>query len=175
MIKELWATPILQVQLENYEDITKELMRVQQSVTEPESKSINVGKYFFPSDILFGFTETILKTANDFLSHYNGGTVEIKRSWFHHQGFGDKFHPHVHYNTRLASVYYMNAPDYCGDILLFDPRNGARGWDANDLVYHRITPQQGMLLMFPAYLVHATEENRNREKRVSFVSNLGDV
>jgi hypothetical protein len=60
--------------------------------------------------------------------------------------------PHVHNDALLSGVYYVSAPEGCGDLILEDPR-GARPPFDNRLV-HR--PQAGELVIFPPWLVHHT-------------------
>ena len=174
MITELWATPVFTTVFQNHEEITKELMKVKTNPTQKDLGPMqNVYDKFHPSEVLDRFSKGIVAIGNDFMSKYEGGEVEIKRGWYNTQRFGESIRPHVHHNTALSVVYYMTAPDYCGDLLLFDPRNGARWWDKGGEIFHRIKPKEGMFLMFPGYLAHVTEQNRNPEPRISFVTNLG--
>jgi len=174
MITELWATPILQMQIDDHQQITKDLLDIMPKIPKPaEGELMNVCRFFDRGTSLIDFTDRLVSIANDFVLDYENERVELLRAWFNYQRFGDNKDPHVHHGTKVAAVYYMNAPTYCGDLLLFDPRGGVHGWDHNEVIYHRITPQPGMLLMFPGYVTHVTEQNRNREPRISFVANIG--
>ena len=175
MITELWSTPVWQIQVSNYELIVKELFDAQGRLPHrQEGRFLDVRKYFDPASCLPHFMDRIVGWANEIVSQYEGGEMEILRAWFNYQRFGEAKYPHVHHGSRLAAVFYMTAPSYCGDLLLLDPRGGVQGWDKNELIYHRIAPKPGMLVMFPAYVQHVTEENRNRDPRVSFVANIGE-
>lgn len=93
--------------------------------------------------------------------------------------------PHNHPNTDLLGVYYVTAPDKCGDILLHDTRGFVTDiWqdpnvkDPNDnrnifgqsgLVFHRIKPEAGKLILFPNYVTHSVETNLSNDLRISVV------
>src|SRR5258706_9856876 len=71
--------------------------------------------------------------------------------------------PHVHPNSNLSAVYYVDAGHapaetlQSGVIEFMDPRNRPGMFDSEGSVpfdAYRVTPQTGMLLMFPAWLYH---------------------
>ncbi len=89
--------------------------------------------------------------------------------------------PHVHPNANLSCVYYVDAGDapaddpHSGVIEFLDPRNrpgmfateGSLGFDA-----YRVTPQSGLLLMFPAWLYHYVHPYRGSAPRISVAFNV---
>ncbi len=101
--------------------------------------------------------------------------------------------PHHHSDLDMIAVYYVKCPPKCGDILFMDTRGSVNlAWedkfvseDVSNYSYskggrvsHRITPEEGMLVVFPNYLFHMVETNFSNENRISIVVdirlNLGD-
>jgi uncharacterized protein (TIGR02466 family) len=99
--------------------------------------------------------------------------------------------PHHHPGALLVGVYYIKVPELSGDILFHDPRGSVR-WEDTTLCslkshktdatiakemggvspsmfrpFHRLTPQPGTLILFPAYVTHQVETNLSNEIRMS--------
>lgn len=83
---------------------------------------------------------------------------------------------HNHPNSLLSGCYYIDTPPDSGDIVFRDPREIAymfqppylRGTRAPVLP---ITPEPGMLLVFPAWLVHAVAPSASSADRISIAVN----
>lgn len=84
--------------------------------------------------------------------------------WFNIMRPGDRTarHNHEEEDELLSCVYYLSAPENCGDLLLY-PAQGAV----------RITPVEGRFVFFSPKLTHAVEENRSGRQRVSVAFNFG--
>ena len=91
--------------------------------------------------------------------------------------------PHNHPGSSLAGVYYFHTPEKSGDILLHDQRSCCTwenlNYEPNDpqkqktaRTYHRIKPQEGLLIMFPGFLQHSVETNLSNQNRISIVFNV---
>jgi hypothetical protein len=68
-------------------------------------------------------------------------------------------------------------------LLLHDPRAGVTwqnlDYEPNDPIatrtsrtYHRIKPENGLMILFPSYLVHSVETNLVQRDRLSIVINV---
>jgi uncharacterized protein (TIGR02466 family) len=89
--------------------------------------------------------------------------------------------PHVHPNANLSCVYYVDAGNAPADehdsgvIEFLDPRNrpgmfateGTMSFDA-----YKVTPQSGMLLVFPAWLYHYVHPYVGSQARISVAFNV---
>lgn len=93
--------------------------------------------------------------------------------------------PHHHVGSVLVGVYYVDVPAKSGDILLHDPRNAVSwnnlNYEPNDPFpmkyyrsYHRIKPQEGLLIFMPGFLEHSVETNLSGQNRISIVFNIGN-
>ena len=77
----------------------------------------------------------------------------------------------------LSGVFYVNAPENCGNIRFYDPRFGLTS--AADLWYYKggtnhihFTPKNNLLLIFPSWLQHLVEPNNSNEDRISISFNI---
>lgn len=71
-------------------------------------------------------------------------------------------HTHDESDELLSAVYFVATPPDCGDLIFYD-----------DPFTIRVTPEPGMLLLFPPGLPHAVEENRSDRLRLSIAFNIG--
>jgi hypothetical protein len=71
-------------------------------------------------------------------------------------------HHHEEHDELYSGVYYVSAPDQAGDILFHDPPFETR-----------VSPQAGMILLFPPTLEHSVESNRSSAQRLSIAFNIG--
>lgn len=84
--------------------------------------------------------------------------------WFNAMGPGQSTSEHTHdeHDELLAAVYYVEAPEGSGDLVLYD----------GPLII-RVSPQSGALVFFPPDLPHAVEPNRSGRPRLSIGLNFG--
>lgn len=87
--------------------------------------------------------------------------------------------PHVHSRCIISGAYYLCVPKGSGGIILEDPRPQAVFHDLKsvcrlELEEYRVTVpvEEGLLLLFPSWLSHATEPNRAEGSRVSIPINV---
>ena len=114
-------------------------------------------------------------------------------SWFSIHGNGSTHVPHIHFDCRLAAVYYAQVPegDGGGRLIFHDPRDlhfgekystGCKGADCSvpppDALFagnrHYHTPRAGDLVVFPGWLYHSVEGvvSEADEYRVSLSFNV---
>ena len=86
---------------------------------------------------------------------------------------------HIHSNSYISAVYYVSAPNNCGDILFHDPRQAKVIRKPNTIKANKlnaevvnITPQSGLLVLFPSYLYHSVVENNSDEERIVISFNI---
>lgn len=128
------------------------------------------------------FTELqglFLKAATEVLdSRFGGFKPTIRNSWANQHASDQPILPHAHPHSLLAGVYYPQAPEGCGDLLLQDPNAGSM-WgtysDGNfkDIAYKRITAKPGRMVLFPGHIIHSVAPSTVRLPRVSIAVNFG--
>lgn len=86
---------------------------------------------------------------------------------------------HIHGNSFISAAYYVKAPKNCGDIVFHDPRNEPSYYHPqvstpNKLNTNivKITPQEGLLVLFPSYVYHSVEANKSNDERVVISFNI---
>ena len=86
---------------------------------------------------------------------------KTERFWFNINGPGHFNDWHRHFSNSYAAVLYIDVPLNSGDI---EFRQG----EASET----ITPNQGMLLVFPGTLDHRVTINSSQYNRISLATNL---
>lgn len=76
-------------------------------------------------------------------------------------------HRHDDYDELLSGVYYLDAPENSGNLVLQEKT--ATG----ELENVEITPQAGLFVFFKPDVVHEVTENRSGENRLSIGMNFG--
>jgi uncharacterized protein (TIGR02466 family) len=90
---------------------------------------------------------------------------------------------HTHPGAVLSGVYYISVPEGSGNLVIEDPRADAVfsrfdrffKYCENDHLSHgviKISPKEGRLVMFPAWLPHHVETSDSIEARISLPFNL---
>jgi len=92
---------------------------------------------------------------------------------------GTRHVAHQHPNNYLSGVYYLKASEGAPSIAFLDPRSHVHiispkvrrdnNYNAGRM---NIDVRDGMLIIFPAWLVHEVGENRTDESRISVSFNL---
>ena len=101
-----------------------------------------------------------LRAAADIL-----GTSRLRHGfWFNemHPGHRTMLHSHEENDELLSAVYYLASPPRSGRLILHD-----------DPARILVTPQPGLLVLFPPGLPHEVEENRSPAVRLSLAFNFG--
>ena len=88
---------------------------------------------------------------------------------------------HLHANSLWSGVYYIKTPKDCGVLKLQDPKSVSLmvkpKRNNNNFPQHSWTQISfeavaGRLIIFPSYLTHWVEENKNEEERISVSFNV---
>lgn len=94
---------------------------------------------------------------------YGSGPLRVG-FWFNAQGRGQSTTEHTHEedDELLSGVYYVNAPEHSGDLVLLD-----------GVLTTHVAPVPGHFIFFPPSLAHRVEVNRSRFQRLSIAFNVG--
>ena len=111
--------------------------------------------------------------ARRFLEDLCRREVNIGNSecWFMINGRGDYNMPHTHMKSDLSAVFYISAPDRCGNLIL-NRTDGAQYSTLSQESLFTVSPEAGRLYFFPSHLQHWVEPSEVDEERISFVMNL---
>ena len=89
--------------------------------------------------------------------------------------------PHLHPNSLFSGVYWIKTPEKSGNLMLYEPRQGAQCTMPNRKegklppqlwreIYYE--PIAGRIIMFPAWLWHEVQPNRSKDTRLSVSFNF---
>lgn len=87
---------------------------------------------------------------------------------------------HIHSNSTLSGVFYAKASPNCGEIVFGDPSwiaktmscPSRKGTYPDVPTKYRVTPEPGLMLLFPAWLPHKSLANQSQEDRIIISFNM---
>jgi uncharacterized protein (TIGR02466 family) len=98
---------------------------------------------------------------------------DITNSWVTLTLPGEFIAPHTHKSKDISGVYYVHAPQDSGALCLYNPNPLADTIKyietENIQVGTTIEPRAGLLVLFPAGLLHCTQVHRGLDPRLSVV------
>ena len=107
---------------------------------------------------------------------------KVQVCWANIHGQGAYHTRHIHPATEhLSGVYYVEAPPECGDIVFHDLARFLGLWGAvpptlettaHNRSKYAISPQPGLCVLFPAYLMHEVELNSCGKNRLGLAFNI---
>ena len=186
-----FPTPIWTSKIENFESINKKLLQyiydLKQSDPEGTQKSNNLGwhsknmnmgdetiKEFFQ-----GISTQIKEVSEDMCWDLKNFQLKITNCWSIINKKLASNAGHIHANSLISSAYYIKAKKNSGNLIFDDPRPAAsikKGpykslgvWNEGNV---SITPHEGLLVMFPSYLVHHVQPNMSDDERIILSFNL---
>jgi len=123
------------------------------------------------------FKGELLKHVITYLTHlnYNKTTnYNISESWMTISNKNDYAYAHTHGPVDLCGVYYFKTNSKDGKIIFRNPNFMLNAsWCYNSILeLEYITPEEGMLILFPSWLLHNTEPNTTDNERISISFNL---
>lgn len=177
---EWWATPVWEV--DTGFDLTfnnEILIEIDQCKTPVNPFMFNIWDYTTPriSELKNKILMCVKDNVSPYLPQYSRFTPQLSRGWVNRQHPNQSLALHDHGGSLLACTYYIKSELNSGDLLLVDPR-GCSNWesvrDGNVLgvKYKRITPKEGKLVFFPAYVMHMVETNHSKSTRISLSANI---
>ena len=111
--------------------------------------------------------------------------------WVNIKSEGEWHHPHIHHRAVLSYVYYIDAPDdgveirpqegrVTGGLIQFQDPRGSAPYMFSDLTSVfgasvRFVPEEGMLLIFPSFLMHLVVPIISQQRRISIGGNLSSI
>lgn len=191
-----FSTLILERRFEGVEGLNQ---RLAQQILEREQASAgvvrsNVGGWHSATDFLRWegrepgeLFQHVGRALKDYLAierKVDAAALDLKVSaeaWANVARDGHYSKPHVHPNSNVSGVYYVDAGDappeatQSGVIEFLDPRNRPGMFDTEGTLLsdgYRVVPQAGMLLLFPAWLYHYVHPYRGRRPRLCVAFNL---
>lgn len=190
---ELWPTTLLQDMLPGAENANLLLVDM---IEEMDSQSADMTTEYLqgnfldiPHPVVVWLRDCINRSVYEYAAHA-GIDYEMDwhvQAWPNVNRFGDYHNLHNHPHSWLSGTYYVQVPSgepkvkgradlNPGAISFFDPRPQANMLavrnDGQVEAEHRIMPEPGMLLIWPAFLHHLVHPNLYEGSRISISFNV---
>lgn len=133
------------------------------------------------------FTEVLLAATTQALAYmqYVYESVYITSCWANISLSGQSQHDHSHANNLLSGIYYLKTPEGAGPTEFIDPRTETKviqpavrertPYNSDGFI---LTPEPGLLVLFPSWLRHLVRMNNATEERITVAFNAmvkGDI
>jgi uncharacterized protein (TIGR02466 family) len=106
----------------------------------------------------------------------------VKVCWANVHPPGSYHTRHIHPATiHLSGVYYIQAPENCGDIIFHDLPRFLGLWGSapktlepthQNAAQFPVKPEEGLCVLFPGYVMHEVETNRSESDRIGIAFNI---
>ncbi len=192
-IYKYFPQPVFHYKLENFEDHNEKLSNYIYNLNKEDPKGVERsnqgGWHSKPFDLKekdsapFKFFVSIqMYVADTFKEYgwkYNPGKVNLTEMWAIINKKSNFNLEHTHPNNYLSAAYYVKAPENCGSFKITNPNLISREritmsdkkTEFNQNIAH-IKPNEGDLLLFPAYLPHSVGMNQSDEDRIVISFNV---
>ena len=188
-----FSTPIWSAKIDNYKDVNEEMNNYIINLREKNPEGIKKSNFngwhskdFDLNDktskkFIIAVSSKINTAFNDMDWDIEKQIIKIKSIWAIINEKGASNDRHHHGNSALSAAYYVRAPKDCGDIVFYDPRPApvfshpiAKKPNILNATVNSITPDEGLLVLFPSYLDHSVNPNLSSDQRIviSFNVNL---
>ena len=188
-----FSTPIWSTKIDNYKDVNEEMYNYILNLKEQNPEGVKKSNFNgwhskdfdlddeVPKKFINAVSSNINTTFNDMDWDIEKQIIKIKSIWAIINEKGASNERHHHGNSALSAAYYVRAPKDCGDIVFYDPRPApvfshpiAKKPNILNATVNSITPDEGLLVLFPSYLDHSVKPNLSSNQRIviSFNVNL---
>ena len=118
--------------------------------------------------------------AGTMVNSIGAGNIKLTNMWTTIYPQGAFVPEHVHSNSVFSGVFYAQAEPHCGETVFHDP-----AWVAKTMCFpqanntslvatkYRITPETGVMVIFPGWLPHRSLPNRSTGDRIIVSFNMG--
>ena len=193
-IHKLFPTPIFESKVNNYEKLNQDLEKYIYNLRDKDKDGLKlsnagggwhspyfeIAKSIEVKNFLNAISPTLLEIiTKDFGWKCTPQQIRFEGMWSVINRKNSYNLRHFHPNCHLSAAYYVKAKKDCGKIKFFDPldqrimkspsKTKQTELSAEALSF---TPDEGDLLIFPAYLHHSVEENLSNEDRIVISFNV---
>jgi len=184
-----WTSPVWEVETGFSQEFNQAILAEVKQIADEISKGADIREslwdYSSPSlDILkeYILAESSRVVSQD-IEEYRQLNIKLKycMGWVNVKGKGEAIEAHAHNDCSVTATYYLKTPEDCGDLVLLntDPLiddQGAFLFNQASVIPHRhIKPREGLLVIFPGYVVHEVQENRSDDRSISLSTDMQQV
>lgn len=184
----LFPTPIWEFVLEDVSIADKFAQKFIQLRETEEDKGIHSGggNWVSPDDLHLRedwnpITEIFLSRVKEVVDHLGiiYEDLEITCMWGNSHVGTSQHQMHHHPNSMFSGVFYLSAPENCGNLIIKDPRGALpttfvfdykEGYNFFEI--NKIVPSAGKIIIFPSWLEHGTDVGSHEGERISLSFNV---
>lgn len=189
----LFSTPMLSTAVSGTATLNAALtaLLLEEAATVPSRLHSNVGGWHSAQDLMRRDAPPFQALTGLMTHHLQQGIQQVAgnlpermeisgQAWAMVMEDGHHGMPHHHGEAHFSCVYYVDAGDpppaddpEAGSLVFMDPRGAISAGPL--LLYppvHSLTPEAGMFIMFPGYLVHFVRSHRGPRPRISVAANF---
>ena len=186
MFKNIFKVPMYRVELNFDVKKLQSFCKKWQHNNSGEFKS-NIGGYQsspLPKDdpLIHSLIQELEQHSTSFANEFmNNKRQNVSELWFNINGYKDSNAMHIHPNSILSGVYYINTPKDCGQLQFEHPAVDSLNYYTENLVckpseytaVRSVVPViENALYIFPSWLRHSVQLNQNiKEERISMSFN----
>ena len=187
----VFSTPIWAFLIDNHDDINVQMLNYIKDLQKKDTQGIkrsnlsgwHSNSFDMENKSVLHFFKSIQVNLNkaivDMGWNKESNEFKVTSAWSIINKKNSSNSRHIHSNNYISAAYYVKAPTNCGDIIFYDPRDAKvvrkpEGINGNNLNADtvNITPQEGLLVLFPSYLYHSVNENQSDDERVVISFNV---
>ena len=186
-----FSTPIWSSKIKNYQTVNDSMLNYITDLQKKDSDGVIKSNFkgwhsknfdmkdVEPKNFIEEIKTNINTAINDMDWDLQTQEVKISNMWAIINTKGSLNQKHHHSNSDLSAAYYVSAEKNCGDIIFYDPRPArvykhpiAKKPNILNATINSISPEPGMLILFPSYLEHSVNPNLSDHKRIVISFNL---
>lgn len=186
-----FSTPIWTYKVDNFKNVNQKALEYISSLQKIDplgKKRSNINGWHsndfdmnsVPSkELIKSFKPSINTALKDMDWDLEKQDVKITNMWAIINYKGSFNQKHHHGNSDLSAAYYLSAGKDCGNIVFYDPRPAptfkhpiAKKANILNASINSVTPEEGLLVLFPSYVEHSVSPNLSNEKRVVISFNI---
>lgn len=176
---------MLDVDVKSIEDYTYQLKLKDDGVSFSNRGGWQSHNVDLTLDIFKDFKDKLIFYANAYYKTLKGKeskSIIIKSLWVNVNHTYSFNLTHTHPNSFVSGVFYIKVPENSGRLCFDHPcATKQHEWQDDDFdelnilncTTYNIAPQENRLLLFPSWLPHYVEHNKNEEDRISISFNIG--
>ena len=182
MIKDLWPTPLYMNEIVPSQETIDFALSADYERTSESMRTIDKEILNSLPELKKEIEKEIDKYTRDYLKVDDNIEFYITTSWINKHKPDDYAVVHHHSNAILSGIYYIRQPRWSGDLLIHEnnmtPNISNRVMlnykEMTDYTtsHYQIPPEDGLLLLFPAHLMHSVEKNKSPNDRYSLGFNV---
>lgn len=170
----LFPIPLYSSTLEVTDELKQKVQQVEFERHDCGSADISKNKYILNQPQFAELREVIDRHVQDYghriFSPDDGVEFVLKNSWVMRHPPGGHNYAHIHMNSLISGVVYINVTPESGDIVFHNTHNnlqlgmidiGTKNRNVFNSKSFNVTPKEGEMFIFPSSLVHRAEVNQS--------------